>query len=367
MEELGHPQGERSEREGAAPAPQQPPAPVRRSPASKWLKIAVIVEGAVIVFLLLLLMGAFLVVAVSGLGMGGPEFTEEVVRPGDRERRIVLLPVTGPLILASEGGGFYPASGSTQWSLSALRRLAKDRTVSAVVLEIATPGGSITASDLLHRQVLAARGSGKKVVAMLGGLAASGGYYVASASDKIIALPTTVTGCIGVILQSFEVHELLGKIGVEPVTVKSGRLKDMGSPFRPLSEEERSILQSLSDEAYDRFVSIVAEGRGMEKDEVKTLADGRLLTASQARRAGLVDEIGYPEDAIELAEKLSGARGAHVVRYRRRVSLVEMFFGERKTYRGMFPGLSPFYMAREIRLPSYSLYFGVPGSSPAAR
>jgi len=147
------------------------------------------------------------------------------------------------------------------------------------------------------------------VVASMGTVAASGGYYIAVAADRILANPGTLTGSIGVIMQMANFHELLEKIGVKSVVVKSGKFKDLGSPFRPMSEEDRQVLESVMNDTLNQFIEAVADGRSMDSAEVEQLADGRIFTGRQAKSVLLVDEIGDLHDAIKLAGELSGIEG----------------------------------------------------------
>src|SRR5262252_7734294 len=146
---------------------------------------------------------------------------------------------------------------------------------------------------------------------------ASGGYYAALAGDTIMALPTTVTGSIGVVMLTVNAQGLMEKIGVAPLAIKSGAMKDAGSPFRPLTEQERAVFQSVIDEMYARFVSLIVRSRKMPEDKVRAAADGRIYTAEQAKALGLVDEIGYMDDAVAAARKAAGVAEARVVMYHR--------------------------------------------------
>lgn len=193
-----------------------------------------------------------------------------------------------------------------------------DDRVRAVVLRIDSPGGGVTASDLIHREVTRFKErTGRPVVACLMDTAASGGYYVACAADEIVAHPTTVTGSIGVIMQHFEVHGLLDKLGIAAGPITSGAKKDLGSIYRPMAPDERAVLQSIIDEMYERFVRVVAEGRGLAPEQVRKVADGRVYTATQALRHGLVDQVGYLSDALARARALAGIDDAKVVMYKR--------------------------------------------------
>jgi protease-4 len=199
-----------------------------------------------------------------------------------------------------------------------LSRAEKDDKVRAVVLRINSPGGTITASDVIYREIREFKARRKiPVVAAMMDVAASGGYYAALAADQIFAHPTTVTGSIGVIMITVNAQGLLEKIGVAPLAIKSGPLKDAGSPFRGLTPEERAVFQSVIDDMYGRFVRLVAESRKIPEAKVRGFADGRIYTAEQARALGLVDRVGYLDEAVAAARTAAGLTEARVVMYHR--------------------------------------------------
>jgi protease-4 len=199
-----------------------------------------------------------------------------------------------------------------------LRKAEKDDRVRALIVRINSPGGTITASDVLYHEILDFKARRKvPVIAAIMDVGASGGYYAALAADTIVANPTTVTGSIGVVMITVNAQGLLEKIGVAPITIKSGAMKDAGSPFRSLTEPERAVFQSIIDEMYGRFVGLIVQSRKLPEDRVRALADGRVYTADQALRLGLVDRIGYLEDAVALARERAGLTEARVVMYRR--------------------------------------------------
>jgi protease-4 len=199
-----------------------------------------------------------------------------------------------------------------------LRKAEKDDRVRALIVRINSPGGTITASDVLYHEILDFKVRRKvPVIAAIMDVGASGGYYAALAADTIVANPTTVTGSIGVVMVTVNAQGLLEKIGVAPITIKSGPMKDAGSPFRSLTEPERAVFQSIIDEMYGRFVGLIVQSRKLPEDRVRALADGRVYTADQALRLGLVDRIGYLEDAVALARERAGLTEARVVMYRR--------------------------------------------------
>jgi protease-4 len=200
-----------------------------------------------------------------------------------------------------------------------IEKAEKDKKVRAVVLRINSPGGTVTASDMIYHEISAFRTrTGRPVIASIMDLGTSGAYYIAQAADRVISHPTTVTGSIGVFMVRPDIEGLLSKLGIRTTEIKSGELKAMGSPFKPLSPEEQKVFQSVIDEMYDRFLKVVMDGRkGLSQEKVRTLADGRIYTAQQALEAGLIDGIGYLSDAVELAKELAGLDQARVVMYQR--------------------------------------------------
>jgi protease-4 len=199
-----------------------------------------------------------------------------------------------------------------------LEKAEDDDHVKAVVLRINSPGGTVTASDILYHELLRFKTRRKvPVVASILDVGASGGYYVALAADRILVHPTTVTGSIGVLMLTVNASGLLEKIGVSASYVKSGDLKDMGSPFRAIRPEEQALFQDLINRFYGRFVELVALSRKLDEAKVRSFADGRIYTAREALSLGLVDEVGYLEDAIAAAKSAAGLKEAQVVTYHR--------------------------------------------------
>ena len=207
-----------------------------------------------------------------------------------------------------------------------LKKYSKDTSIPALVLDIDSPGGGVVPSQEIYEEVLKFKKSGKKVVASLRSLGASGGYYVACAADTIIANPGTLTGSIGVIFEFPVLQELFRKIGVKFEVVKRGELKEVGTWNRSMTREERDLLQSVIDDTYDQFVEAVKEGRGLEREKILELADGRVFTGRQAKELGLVDELGDFEDAVKIAGKMGGIEGVpKTIRERpKKVTLVDI-------------------------------------------
>jgi len=198
-----------------------------------------------------------------------------------------------------------------------IKYFVEDGGVKAIVLRVDSPGGGVGASQEIHQEVVKARGV-KPVVASFGGIAASGGYYVACGADKIVANPGTITGSIGVVMQFANLEELFKKIGYKGYVIKSGPHKDVGSPFREMTPEERELLQEVIDTVHRQFVRAVAEGRKIPVEQIMPIADGRIFTGEQAQAMGLVDELGNLEDTIQIAATMAGIKGKPSVIYPRR-------------------------------------------------
>ena len=251
----------------------------------------------------------------------------EILVEGSGEDKIVLIPIRG-LISFADPESILRKESKADLILEKLQTARDDPAVKAVILAIDSPGGGITASDVIYHRVRQLRESGKKVVAFLGDLAASGGYYVACPAERIIASPTTVTGSIGVIIQTFNVEGLMTKLGLKDVTIKAGKEKDMLSPFRSLTLEERENIQTVVDELFVRFKEVVAENRHLNKEEIERIAGGKIYTAARALELGLVDELGYRDDAVKSALDLAGLKKARVIEYQRGLSLLDLFRGQ---------------------------------------
>jgi protease-4 len=207
-----------------------------------------------------------------------------------------------------------------------LKKYTKDSSIPAIVLDIDSPGGGVAPSQEIYEEIKKAKEKGKKIVASMGSVGASGGYYVACAADTIIANPGTLTGSIGVIFQFPVAEELFKKIGLRFEVVKSGEFKDVGSSNRRMTEGERKLLQSVIDDTYGQFVEVLVESRKLSKEKALKLADGSIFTGRQARELGLVDELGDLEDAIKIAGKMGGIEGPPniIKEMRRKISLFEL-------------------------------------------
>jgi len=205
-----------------------------------------------------------------------------------------------------------------------LQQYLEDEGVKAIILRIDSPGGGVGPAQEIYREVIKIKGK-KKVVTSMGSVAASGGYYIASASDRIVANPGTITGSIGVIMQFSNLEELLKKIGIKGVVIKSGEHKDIGSPFREMTPDEKKIMQEVLDNVHQQFIQAVAEGRKLDRSKVVQIADGRIMTGEQAKNLGLVDQMGNLQDTIDITAKMVGIVGKPIVLYpKKRISIWEL-------------------------------------------
>ena len=286
-----------------------------------WKIFVVVVIG-----LCMLAIGAFFVLLVGAVMMfrSIPQdvFAEEVIRSGNRWNKIVLIDVQG-IINRQQAEDFYQQ----------LKTVQKDNHVKGLIVRVHSPGGTVSGSDQIYNEILKYREKSKKpVVAFMQGVAASGGYYVSVACDKVLAEPTTITGSVGVIMGYLVLEQLLEeKLGIQPVISKSGLKKDWPSSFRiPTDEEKQYIQDKLIKPAYERFVGIVAKGREpLSLEEVRRLSDGSVYSAQEAMDEKLIDGIGYLDEAIEEVMKLAGIEDGHVVGYQKPFSLSSILRSQR--------------------------------------
>jgi protease IV len=263
--------------------------------------------------------GCFVSLGTPGLGRPGP--LQETTVQGEGRAKILLLKVAEEITdePSRHAFGLIEEESTVARVRSELEKAEDDRRVKAVVLRINSPGGGVTASDEVWSQIV--RFKKKRaipIIASLGDVAASGGYYIACAADRIVANPTTMTGSIGVIMLNFDVEGLLAKVGVRNETYKAGEHKDILSPFRAATPEERRIVQSILDSLHERFITVVREGRPhLDQNHIGELTDGRIFDAQGALAAGLVDEIGDVDAAIEVAKQAANLERARVVAYHR--------------------------------------------------
>jgi protease-4 len=250
------------------------------------------------------------IVAVLVAGCGGCGLLAIVLNGGGANegwsssaQTIAVIEVNGTIEAGDSNAGTSVGAAYADRVIADLQSAIDDPSVVAIVLAVNSPGGSVVGSADIHRALWECP---KPLVTSMGETAASGGYYIACATDYIIARPGTVTGSIGVISQYIDASDLLGKLGISSQTIKSGVYKDQGSLYRELTEDEVAMMQTMVDEMYEEFVAVVAEGRGMEPADVRAVADGRVFTGRQAVDLGLVDAEGNLDDAVAVAAQLAG-------------------------------------------------------------
>ena len=291
-------------------------------------KRAAIVLGVIFGGLFLVLFG-FMLLAYSALksaSMGVSLETETTVGA-----RIGIVEAKGTI------GEAAPAGIDSDKIVKLLKKYEKDDDIKAIVLRVDSPGGAVAPSQEIHDAVKRIKAR-KKVVVSMGGMAASGGYYISAPADRIFAEPGTLTGSIGVIFLHFNVRGLLEWAKIEETTLKSGKYKDTLSPFRPIQETDREEIQSISDDVYSQFVQAVAQGRGMPEARVREIAEGRIYTGKRAKELKLVDELGGFDDAVAAAWGLAGQSGEPKVQYpprERELSLRDLVRG---AFQGAFQG-----------------------------
>jgi len=260
-----------------------------------------------------LVVGVLLFLSILSIVMGVYLILEKSVegkaRLLTRREGVAVVYLYGPLTISRSGSGWTRLLQGADKIVSQLRKISKIPNIKAVVLRINSPGGSIAAVQEIYEEVIRLREKGKKVVVSMGDVGASGAYYVACAADRIVANPGTITGSIGVVMSLGNMEELFRKIGIKIEVIKRGIHKDIGSPARELTSEEKKLLQGLIDDAYDQFLRVVIERRNLEKKEAEKIAQGQIFTGQQAKGLGLVDEIGNFQDAVSLAGKLAGITG----------------------------------------------------------
>ncbi|HMQ31718.1 MAG TPA: signal peptide peptidase SppA [Chloroflexaceae bacterium] len=293
-----------------------------------WLIALSIIIGIVLACAILPLGTlAMLMVSAGSTASAGPlppQRWEEQIVEGSGLDRVAIIEVSGVIGAPADA---FSLQISHDNLLSQIRQATRDQRVKAVVLRVDSPGGGVVASSELHAELRDLQAAGKPLVVSMGSTAASGGYYISAPADRIYANPDTLTGSLGVILSTLNYEEAFERLGLETYVYKSGELKDIGSPTRQPTDEERAVLQSIVDEAYDGFVRVIVEGRGLDEDRVRELADGRVYTGNQALELGLVDELGNLDEAIAGARELAGLETATVVRYTSSSSLRALLLG----------------------------------------
>ncbi len=241
---------------------------------------------------------------------------------------ILVIPVNGVITAGSEPSLFDAAMASAAKICQYLKMAKKDKSVKAVIMNINSPGGEVVASDQIHHAIMQVRNAGKPVIAVIGTMGASGGYYIACACDKIIAHRLSVTGSIGVIIQSYKYYDLLKKIGVKSDTYTSCRYKDLLSGARKEKPGERAIIQGHIDKVYQAFIKIVADGRpalSVKQLQNSIITDGRIFLGSEALKLKLIDKLGFFEDGVKIAAKLADLKDYRVVAYKKKFSIAAFF------------------------------------------
>jgi len=279
--------------------------------------------GGVMKKILILLISSFFILSGCAFHfhldlLGKEQIKEVILIKSKAKEKILILDVSG-IIGSSLRPGFLQREGDLLSQVYyRLEKASEDKMVKGVILRLDTPGGEVTASDILYNEIIKFKErTGIPVVALTMGLAASGGYYIASACDYIIAHPSTITGSIGVISIFPNLQELFTKIGIKVNVIKSGKMKDSGSTFRELTEEEKAVFQGIVDEFYHKFLDVVYERRKnyLSLEELKKIADGRVYTAQQAYNLKLIDEIGYFDSALKKILSSASLKDAKVIAY----------------------------------------------------
>ncbi len=269
-------------------------------------------------FLGILLVLAVVTVGISILLIG--------LRSGSRDRTDLVISGSGDKVAIVELNGIIVESGEI---VRQLKKFRDDKSIRAIVLRIDSPGGGVVASQEIYEEAKKTRDAGKPIVASMGSLAASGGYYVACGCSRLVANQGTLTGSIGVISEFLQVEEALAKLGIAVKTVKSGKLKDAGSMVRKMTEEDQRYFQDLMDDVHHQFIAVVEQERKLDHEEVLALADGRVFTGQQAQELGLVDTLGTYQDAIAIAAQLAGISGEPtIVKERKYRSWWSSMFGD---------------------------------------
>ena len=257
------------------------------------MKRTTLIGAGIILISIMALMAVF--------ALKGPKTT-----PTETPNAIGVIYISGTIVSGGSGGQLLGNStAGSHTIMDQIRQAKDDPKIKAVVIRINSPGGSAAASQEIGDEIRKLREAGKIVLTSMGDMAASGGYWIAATTDRIMANSTTLTGSIGVITQLQNLQELYDKLGISFETFTSGPHKDMGSDSRPLTEEERAIFQEMVDDIFQQFVDVVAQGRGMTEEEVRELADGRIFTGRQALDLGLIDDLGNFHDALDLAAELA--------------------------------------------------------------
>lgn len=269
------------------------------------------------------ILAVIIIVSLGVLTFSGTGFKQRSAETS----KIAVIYVDGVIMGGRGQSSLLGEYGGTDYLIKQLHEARDDDSVKAILLRINSPGGSAPASQEVGEEIKKVRAGGKLVVTSMADVAASGGYWLAACSDRIYANPSTLTGSIGVYMPYSNWQELYEKIGIRQEKIKSGPHKDILSPERAMTAEERAIIQTMVDDMYEQFVQVVAEGRKMSPDRVRQLADGRIYTGNQAKEAGLIDELGNMYDALDGTAQLAGIEGRPVIKEYGKSSPWTMLFG----------------------------------------
>ncbi|KOF11659.1 hypothetical protein AC739_02240 [Planococcus glaciei] len=287
----------------------------------RWIAL---IAAAAILVISLVINSAFAIFQ-STLGTSMDEFlavsettvSEQIVEDGDFDKRIAVLNVEGTIQDTGEAASLLGGTGyNHDLFMEQLEQVKNDDSIKAVMLKVNSPGGGVVESAQIHDKITEIQEETKKpFYVSMGAVAASGGYYISAPADKIFVNRETMTGSLGVIMQTVNYGELAKKYGVDFVTIKSGPFKDIGSPTREMTADEQALLQEMLDDSYEAFVDVIEEGRGMSEEQVKKVADGRIMNGRQAVEAKLADDFGFEEDVLTALRTDYDLKGAQVIEY----------------------------------------------------
>ena len=268
--------------------------------------------------LIYFLVGFFVLVGLSSLGA---KFFPEKAGLGEK---VGLVEISGMITDSRD-------------IVDQISKYRRDDSILGIILRIDSPGGAVAPSQEIYEEVLRTRGE-KEIIASLGSMAASGGYYIASSANHIVANSGTLTGSIGVVFASSNVQALIDKIGLKPVVIKSGKFKDAGSPVRSMTDEEKALLQGVVDDVHSQFVQAIVKGRGLPEVEVRKVADGRVFTGKKALELKLVDQLGGLEDSIQwMQDKLNLVERPRIIQKKEETNLLNFLFGSLPEWRSIAP------------------------------
>ena len=304
-----------------------------------WLLVGVLVGFGLPVFALIGTVFALVLSTTQLADRGGSSVDKATHLSGPKSGpAVALLDIVGPIVSGKKPVFETESMAAAGNIVPLISKISQSADTKALVLRVNSPGGSVVGSDEIYN---ALQGMEKPIVVLMQEVAASGAYYISMAATHIVVNPNTLTGSIGVIGQFPNAAELMDKIGFQMTTIKSGKSKDIGNPFRPMDDEEKAIFQDIIDETYGRFVGIVAGGRNLSEERVRELADGRVYTGQRALEMGLVDALGYEGDAVSKAAELAGIEGEpRLIHFKEEAGVFEMLVGSKGSALWALPGLT---------------------------